>query len=122
MNDDGAVSALDALIVINSLAEIPSGSGEWINSWSGPFDHYLDHEVVPNTELTFETDIENGPAEGVSVLGWAESADSDRGRESVDSPNADRDEEQLYGPVAVWKLQQGWKHRYFAANWLMRKH
>ena len=122
VNDDGAVSALDALIVINSLAEIPSGSGEWINSWSGPFDHDLDHEVVPNTELTSETDIENGPTEGVAVLDWAESADSDRGRESVDSPNADRDEEQLYGPLAVWKLQQGWKHRYFAANWLMRNH
>ena len=118
VNNDGAVSALDALIVINSLAEISSGSGEWIDSGARPADFSQDGGTFHPVDLTLKSNARNSSAGVFRGAVWGESADSERGSESVDRPNADRDEEQLYGPVAIWQLEQAWKHRYFAANWL----
>ena len=118
VNNDGAVSALDALIVINSLAEISSGSGEWIDSGARPADFSQDGGTFHPVDLTLKPNARYSSAGVFRGAGWGESADSERGSEGVDRPNADRDEEQLYGPVAIWQLEQAWKHRYFAANWL----
>lgn len=97
VNNDGTVSALDALVVINSLSSLSNPSGEWVPDDWGSSRSYLSNEKP--AEPSSYREIENRlPHSGVFFAGgWVESEDSARGNESVDTPNADTDEEKTDG-------------------------
>jgi hypothetical protein len=114
VNNDGAVSALDALVVINSLAALTSPSGEWvIPDWETQV--FSSSTLLTTQQEGFQTIIDSViPPLGVTAVhSWDESEDSEFGSESGDSPNADRDEEKTYGPNAQspsnwWVRQSLW--------------
>ena len=119
VNNDGAVSALDALVVINSLASISSPSGEWV-----PLDFNVATSIggerfVVDTPSGHETEDLSPLQGGFLLRGWAESEDSERGNESVDSPNADTDEEKTNATDLVWQNSLSIFGREFASGrWL----